>query len=293
METGSGPASGGTRVIIHGSGFDEPVAVSFHFPAANVSVAQLVLSVTGTEIVILTSAAPLPSQCPTNGIVSSDSVRVVNIETGDSDDAPIGFNFVLPVPQITGVNPGGGGTGSTLTINGRNFSNSVEVTFGSGTSGSSAQVQSVSPGAVTVIVPNPPQGFTFNTQPCGNNGVQNVPTPIDVTVRDLASQCTATFRNGFLLAPSDTSCRNQTPGTPPTANFSFFVVNAATHTVQFTDTSTGSPTTWQWDFTNDGTFDTTTQNPQFSYSTAGTYAVRLRVSNAAGSNEVVKQVTVP
>jgi large repetitive protein len=291
MEQVATTSAGGTRVVIHGSGFDEPVAVSFHFTNPNVSVAQSVISVTGTEIVIRTSPAPLPATCPANGVVSSDSVRVVNIETGDSDDADIGFDFSLPVPQITSINPNSGGTGTSITINGRNFGPNVEVSFG-GATGSSAVVTSTSANSVGVIVPNPPSGFTFNTVACGNNGTMNVPTPIDVVVRDLSSQCSATFRGGFLLSPADTTCRNQTPVTPPVAAFDSAVLNAATHTMQFIDKSTGSPTSWSWDF-GDGSPLSTTQNPSHTYPAAGNFTVKLTVSNAAGSNQTVKVIAVP
>jgi len=295
MEQVATTSAGGTRVTIHGSGFDDPVAVSFHFTNPNVSIAQAVLSVTGTEIVIRTSPAPLPTTCPTNGVLSSDSVRVVNIETGDSDDAPIGFNFSLPTPQITSITPNSGGTGATITINGVNFSNNVQVSFGSAT-GSSAQVVSVSSSAIGVIVPNPPSGFTFNTVPCGNNGVMNVPTPVDIVVTDLTSQCTATFRGGFLLNPSDVTCRNQTPVMPPVANFDAVVLNAATHTMQFIDQSTGSPTSWTWDF-GDGspvTAANSQQNPSHTYAAAGNFTVKLTVSNSAGTSpQFAKVVAVP
>jgi len=147
-----------------------------------------------------------------------------------------------------------------------------------------------------VIVPTPPQGFTFNTVPCGNGGTQNTPTPITINVTDLSTGCSTAFTNGFQLSPADPSCMNEQQTPPPTANFTFFVVDATTHTMQFQDTSSGNPTSWNWDFTNNGSFDSTVQNPQFSYPAAGTYAVRLKVANAGGSNsgsEIVKMVTVP
>ena len=56
--------------------------------------------------------------------------------------------------------------------------------------------------------------------------------------------------------------------------------------VAFTDTSTGSPTAWSWNF-GDGT-SSTQKSPTHTYSTAGTYAITLTVSNAAGSNTVTK-----
>ena len=52
--------------------------------------------------------------------------------------------------------------------------------------------------------------------------------------------------------------------------------------VQFTDTSTNAPTGWYWSFGDGGT--ATQQNPVYTFSTAGTYAVSLGASNSAGSN---------
>ncbi len=52
--------------------------------------------------------------------------------------------------------------------------------------------------------------------------------------------------------------------------------------VQFTDKSTGSPTSWKWDF-GDGT-TSTTHNPLHTYIKKGKLTVKLTVKNAAGSN---------
>ena len=73
----------------------------------------------------------------------------------------------------------------------------------------------------------------------------------------------------------------------PVANFTATPTNGtAPLTVQFTDQSTGSPTSWAWDFNNDGIVDSTAQNPIYTYSTAGTYTVKLTVTNSAGSNSL-------
>lgn len=58
-------------------------------------------------------------------------------------------------------------------------------------------------------------------------------------------------------------------------------------TVAFTDTSTQLPFAWQWDFQDDGIFDSTAQNPTFVYTTPGTYTVRMVATNEAGSGTVV------
>jgi PKD repeat protein len=56
--------------------------------------------------------------------------------------------------------------------------------------------------------------------------------------------------------------------------------------VQFTDASTGAPTSWQWSF-GDGT-TSILRNPAHSYEAAGTYDVSLTTTNANGSNTKTK-----
>jgi PKD repeat protein len=58
--------------------------------------------------------------------------------------------------------------------------------------------------------------------------------------------------------------------------------------VTFTDASVGVPTSWQWDFNNDGTVDSTEQSPSFTYTAPGTYTVKLTVTNEASSNTAVR-----
>lgn len=60
-------------------------------------------------------------------------------------------------------------------------------------------------------------------------------------------------------------------------------------TVQFTDTSTGSITAWQWDFNNDGIVDSTLQNPTFTYTAPGNYSVKLSVTGTGGTGSTVKR----
>jgi trimeric autotransporter adhesin len=84
----------------------------------------------------------------------------------------------------------------------------------------------------------------------------------------------------------------------PTAGFSASPTSGvAPSTVHFSDTSTGPPTAWEWDFENDGIVDSTQQNPTFVYSSPGTYSVKLRVSNTLGSDSITKSgyitVSVP
>ena len=76
------------------------------------------------------------------------------------------------------------------------------------------------------------------------------------------------------------------PPPQPTAPVASFVADVtsgrAPLEVKFTDTSTGGPTSWSWDFGDGAT--STAQNPTHVYSTPGTYTVSLTAANSAGSD---------
>ena len=77
----------------------------------------------------------------------------------------------------------------------------------------------------------------------------------------------------------------------PVANFGWSPASPLINQpVLFTDLSAGSPTSRSWNF-GDGT-TSTLQNPTHTYANAGPYSVSLTVTNSAGSNTVVKSVTV-
>jgi len=77
----------------------------------------------------------------------------------------------------------------------------------------------------------------------------------------------------------------------PVASFTANITSGtAPLTVGFTDTSTGNPTAWAWDFGDDT--NTTVQNPVHTYTTPGNHTVNLTVSNAAGSNSARQNITV-
>jgi len=78
---------------------------------------------------------------------------------------------------------------------------------------------------------------------------------------------------------------------PPVANFSGSPTSGtAPLTVSFTDSSTNSPTSWSWNFGDGGT--STSQNPSHQYTSAGTYTVSLRATNAAGYDDEVKSTYI-
>ncbi|OPX27777.1 MAG: hypothetical protein B1H05_00320 [Candidatus Cloacimonas sp. 4484_140] len=59
--------------------------------------------------------------------------------------------------------------------------------------------------------------------------------------------------------------------------------------VQFTSTSSGNPDTWEWDFNNDGTIDSYEENPEWGFTTVGSYDVSLTVYEGADSDELLQE----
>ena len=78
---------------------------------------------------------------------------------------------------------------------------------------------------------------------------------------------------------------------PPKALFDFSPkAPIAGNPVQFTDLSSGGPSSWTWDF-GDGS-GSVGRSPSHQYSEAKTYTVKLTVRNAKGTSEVSQQVPV-
>ena len=70
-------------------------------------------------------------------------------------------------------------------------------------------------------------------------------------------------------------------------------VDQVPFTVNFTNVSFGdsssTPTSWKWDFNNDGIIDATTKNASFTYTKPDTYSVKLIISDGITSDTLVRQ----
>jgi PKD repeat protein len=82
--------------------------------------------------------------------------------------------------------------------------------------------------------------------------------------------------------------RYQTPVTPVASFTGTPTGGVVPLTVTFTDASTNTPTSWRWDFNNDGIIDSTEQHPVHIFPIAGTYTVSLTAANSAGSNTMTR-----
>ena len=82
--------------------------------------------------------------------------------------------------------------------------------------------------------------------------------------------------------------------TAPVANFSTAVSSAcSSSSVQLTDMSTNSPTSWSWSVTPTAVIsNATVQNPSITFANAGTYSITLTASNTAGSSSITKTISI-
>jgi len=264
------------KVTIFGQGFQDPVAVSL------AGIAAQVLSTSGTEIQVL-SGVPFVSSCAN----VTGPVVVTNINNGDSGSGP-GFTYLVPKPSVTSVSsaktdPSGG---YPADIHGAFFiPGEDQVQFGT----TSASITSET--TTDIIVTVPPFTAAFPTIPCGTGGTEEVPASVNVVVTDTATSCTATLPGGFTYVPPGFPTCVPPPTQPPTASFVFSIPKGSL-TVTFTDTSSGNPTGWSWEFGDGGT--SVQQNPTHTYGVAGTYTVVMKASNSGGTSApVTQQVTVP
>ena len=114
------------------------------------------------------------------------------------------------------------------------------------------------------------------------------------TAHTYASAGTYTINATGSIPPADpTGTPTPDPATPisihvyaaPTASFTYSVL--ANGSIQFTDTSTGEPTSWSWSFP--GGITSAQQNPVVSLASGS--SVSLTVSNIAGSNTATTTIT--
>ncbi len=193
-----------------------------------------------------------------------------------------------------------------------NFTVNLTVTNGGG---SDSMVQQDYVNAVTILPPPPVANFTADitggitpvtvrfmdtstNNPTswhwdfgdGNTSTEENPTYTYLQPGTFTVTLTAANSGGSsvmaLAAPIVVQPRVIVPGPDFAVNVSS---GTAPFAVQFTDTSTGPAiTSWAWDFTGNGTIDSTAQNPVCVYNLPGNYTVNLTVTNAFGTKTIVK-----
>src|SRR5262245_13492265 len=124
--------------------------------------------------------------------------------------------------------------------------------------------------------------------PGGSNFAGGTLTPMDVQTGAAASRVYASTNypasNGITLGHGAVVEVVHVPVNSLLAAFTTDVSGGATPvTVHFTDRSytnvAAGPTSWAWDFENDGVVDSTQRNPTHTYPSCGRYTVSLRVTD--------------
>ncbi len=168
------------------------------------------------------------------------------------------------------------------------------------------------PGYITVISAPQPPDANFSADPTSG------PAPLDVAFTDLSTENPTSWSWSFgdggssadqnpqhtynaagtytvrLIATNADGSDTETKAdyiTVTEALQAAFTANPSigyvplTHRMEvtFTDQSAGDPTSWSWDFGDNGT--STEQNPTHVYTSAGEFTVRLTVSNAEGDSD--------
>ena len=121
---------------------------------------------------------------------------------------------------------------------------------------------------------------TFSTTTAAQrNASHTYANPGTYTVNLTVTNATSSYslvRPGYIFVrfiPAASFTANQTYGIVPMD-------------VQFTDTSGGSPTAWNWSF-GDGMYSDV-QNPEHLYASTGNFTVSLNVTNTDGSNTLIR-----
>jgi len=121
-----------------------------------------------------------------------------------------------------------------------------------------------------------------------SSGGEYYPTTTGLSVQNVAELIIYSKEK----APVDSSgsgSGGESTAVKPEADFAADILSGnAPLTVAFSDKSKNSPTSWAWDFDNDGKTDSTQQNPSYTYSIAGIYAVKMTATNTVGSDEEIK-----
>ena len=283
---GTSITSPGTSISVGSSG---PTITGITPSTAMNSASIMITNLSGTNFrenaVVMLERPGYPSKTAYNVSIMANGTKItgkvtpnrfeqigywnVTVKNSDNTSAtlPNGLYINGTWPTITSVSPNNAPVSGTIafTIRGTNlWSNSMSVKL---TRTGYPQI-------------NATNQVRFNsTQMSGKFTLTTAtPGPYNITVTNPEGTF-FTLQNGFTVTSVDI---------PPVAALTANTTTGyAPLPILFTDTSTGSPTAWNWSF-GDGTWFNTTdplqRNATKTYSTAGTFQVNLMVSNTAGTS---------
>jgi hypothetical protein len=184
-----GPFTGGTRVLIDGTGFNDPVTVYLDGIAASVT------KVTPTEITAISNGIALTSCADATG-----PVVVTNVDNGDAATAPVAWIYRVLKPAIVSVSSSAASPGGTTTVRVANAVGIPRISIGSINASISGQVDN-GDGTTTFTV-QVPSTLVLATLSCsGTPASAQQATAFDVTYTSLTTGCTDTLTKGLTVSP--------------------------------------------------------------------------------------------
>jgi len=205
----------------------------------------------------------------------------------------------IPAPELYSISPDSDFRGDlvSVSITGSSFQSGATVTFTiGGKTVPGERVVVVSPTRITCDFPIPHQGWAKNdlwdltvANPDGQSAtlpacftVTNKEEPTPVPTTEVTTGPTTTATTAITTAP--------TPA-PVTADFIWSKKGSSTK-VTCTDTSTGVPTSWSWDF-GDTTTSTDQNPPEHHYTKSRSYDVTLTVTRSSDgtTSSITKTIT--
>lgn len=121
----------------------------------------------------------------------------------------------------------------------------------------------------------------------GDGGWSNIQNPVHTYTSNGTFDVTLTATNEAGSNTTTITDYITVSTTAPVASFTADVTKGSVPlAVQFTDTSSNTPTSWHWYF-GDGS-ESTAQNPKYTYKNFGTYDVTLIATNSGGSYTTTK-----
>jgi PKD repeat protein len=213
--------------------------------------------------------------------VGSPNSAIVTIH--DNDQPPPSQPTVTVVAADADASEQGSDPG-TFAIS-RTGSTESALTVNYSLSGTAVNGTDYEPLPASVIIAAGTSSATVTVSPIDDTLVEGDETVVLTVSPDAAYTIGSPANATVTLHDNDAA-----PPPPPVANFSANPTSGqAPLTVQFTDQSSGSITTRDWNF-GDGAAHSSAQNPAHTYNTAGDYTVTLTVTGSGGSNS--KSVTI-
>jgi PKD repeat protein len=209
---------------------------------------------------LIKSANPTWTNAQIRNQLTSTAIDIVNVESGSGWDRYSGYGMVDAEAAVGG----GGPVPPVAAFAGTPTSGTVPLTV-----------------TFTDQSTNSPTSWSWTF---GDGGTSTSQNPVHTYNATGTFTVTLTATNA---AGSDAETKTNyiavNPCVAPTASFTGSPTSGyAPLTVNFTDQSTNSPTSWSWTFGDGGT--STQKNPSHVYSNVGTYTVTMTATNSCGSD---------